>query len=332
MVILALLSTGCMAQDQSAPPALEDRAATKVTATPTFSFHSSFWVNLHDFLYQHAQERGNPDNITTCLETRPEAEQRGWEATLAYYLEDMGSRHHRTDSLMATLRYQMAALPVQLVEGDELQAHYQRLEAAAPAYQACMWDAHDQRNRAWIAAVLPLLEAHETVLRERLTGFYQDPWPSEPIPVDVVSYASWAGANTVIDPSHMMMSSANEEYQGYYSLEMLFHEGSHAVVKPSQCTIADHLSEASQAHDKDIPRGLWHVILFYTTGMTTQEQLRSEAGVEDFVPYMYERGLFDGSWSGYRQAIETHWQAYLDQEIDLSTAATSVIDTIFEGE
>lgn len=154
---------------------------------------------------------------------------------------------------------------------------------------------------------------------EELSAYYQDPFP-ERVPVDVVGYASWGGANTLVSPLHVMISSENRWYRGAAALEMVFHESSHLLFSATGGTIGEALTAAADSLEVSTPRDLWHAVLFYTAGKTT-ERVLAEAGSEGYVPYMYAKGVF----TGYHAALEEHWQPYLDGDVGLATAAARIV-------
>ena len=104
------------------------------------------------------------------------------------------------------------------------------LERLMPIYQKHWWPEHERVNRAWSAAVQPLLERHGTALSQALTRTYDTTWPSNPVPVDLSVTAGPTGAYTTGPPTHVTISSSDPSYQGLAALEMLFHESSHSPV------------------------------------------------------------------------------------------------------
>lgn len=161
----------------------------------------------------------------------------------------------------------------------------------------------------------------------RLSLLYQGEWDL-PIAVDVAGYASRTGANTIIDPDHVLISGIEGANEGESGLETLFHEASHALVTPRFGAVARALADASREAGLDRPPAeLWHVLLFYTTGRTVQSVL-AEAGAPGYEPYLYSEGLFDRAWPELRRPVEEHWQAYLDGEIDMDEAARRMIRAI----
>ncbi|HUQ51129.1 MAG TPA: hypothetical protein VM692_02840, partial [Gammaproteobacteria bacterium] len=183
------------------------------------------------------------------------------------------------------------------------------LPAAEPAYEKCWWPAHDARNRRWIAAAQPVLAAHEEALTARLTELYGEDL-ARPFPVDVVSYGSFSGADSVVDPNHLLVSSVVPANTGNAALEILFHEASHTVFGPGlDGRLWTELEAAAKADGAPLPRDFWHAMLFYTTGRAVQAQL-AERGI-DYQPYVYAQGLFERSWPWFREPLERWWQPYL---------------------
>ena len=56
---------------------------------------------------------------------------------------------------------------------------------------------------------------------------------------------------------------------------------------------------------------LWHVVLFYTTGEAVRRILADD-GQPAYTPVLY--AIFArGTWTEYRQALESNWQPYVDE-------------------
>jgi hypothetical protein len=307
-------------------PPPEELATAPVAETKHFEFRSSFLQNLHDFLYQRAKGRAAADDVGLDAPSTEAAA--GWAAAEAYYREHIKERNHLFDPLMTQVRYRLAGIDAPLPEDPALGDVLAHLERAAPAYRARWWAEHDARNRRWIADVLPLITQHEAALTRRLARDYHHPWPAERLVVDVVTYVSWAGADTVTRPHHIMVSSTNEGYQRFAAFEMVFHEASHTLIGGRTGRIAELLRASSDEYDKRPPRNLWHAILFYTTGEAVRRAL-ADSGHDGYVPYAYAQGLFDGGWSAYREPIERCWKPYLDREVDVQTAVARLIGSIY---
>src|SRR6185369_4793098 len=75
------------------------------------------------------------------------------------------------------------------------------LLTAAPIYRKHWWPRHERANRDWITALNPLVGRYGNSLITALAKIYEVPWPEQPLRVDVVAYANWAGAYTTLDPT-----------------------------------------------------------------------------------------------------------------------------------
>src|SRR3569833_3542903 len=94
------------------------------------------------------------------------------------------------------------------------------LDAAAPVYRALWWTDQDRLNHRWIAVASALVTRYGDALSRRIALIYRTPWPAEAIPVEVVSYANWAGAYTATNSTLITISSADQSSQGDAALEM----------------------------------------------------------------------------------------------------------------
>jgi len=142
--------------------------------------------------------------------------------------------------------------------------------------------------------------------------------------VDVCSFGWEFGSYTVGegDSAHVVIASTVPGNQGFAALEMLMHEPSHAIVAPASGAIGSDLVRISAELGIRPYSYLWHAILFYTSGELTRRALASR-GVPDYRPVilgMYERGFRD-----FRQALETHWQAYLDGKVTRDAAIRKIL-------
>jgi hypothetical protein len=149
------------------------------------------------------------------------------------------------------------------------------------------------------------------------------PFPKH-ILVDVSPLAWEFGAYTVGEgeSAHTVVTSTEPGYQGFAALEMLMHEPSHAIVGATSGAVGDDLARASRETGLKPYANLWHAILFYTSGELTRRAL-ARRGVSNYRPVildMYERGF-----GGFRQSLETHWQAYLDGKVSREAAIRQIL-------
>lgn len=276
------------------------------TADHTFEFHSSFWVNLHHFLLEQART-GPPST-----KHPPQ-----WRAAVDYYRRNLARRDLLSDEAARDngrlSALQMAPSAKKSALAPEWIAV---LDAAAPVYRKRWWPDHDRANRAWIAAVRPLLSRYSAALKPQLSAAYATAWPPDGIQTDVTEYADRTGAYTTLDPVHITVSSVNPGNQGSAALEILFHEASHALIAKVRGTLG---GEARAQHKLFRRSTLWHAILFYTVGEFVQRQLG------DYTPYADKNRLWDGSWQGLPAILDADWKPYLDGKIDLTTAARRLV-------
>ncbi len=323
--LLASLPLGALPAAPTAPPI----AAPPVAPPPAvlFELRSAFWIYLHHFLLGAAQKTEDP--APALGGPLNDGEKRAFQAALAVYRNEYAKRDSLFDPGMVAINNALgdaasaggspslpaAGLPASLVT---------ILEAAAPAYRAHWWPAHDAANRAWIAAVEPRLARFGPAIAARLAQAYQTTWPSTPIPVDVTVDAGRFGAYTTGDPTHITLSSVDPRGKGDARLESLFHEASHGWDQK----LIDGVTKAAAERGRPVPDGLWHALLFYTAGEATEKALRA-GGVEGYVPYAVQQGLYEHrGWQGYRPAIETGWQPYLDGKTDFASALRAVLEAL----
>lgn len=202
------------------------------------------------------------------------------------------------------------------------------LASAAPAYRRCWWPDDNRQNREWILSNAARLARAEAALTKRVESAHQVAFPTERIPVDVVPTVDSSGANTVVYPRHIVISSTGPGYGSFGGLELLFHEATHTVVSPrSDGGSIAAIRRAAEAERVEVPRDLWHVVLFYTAGEATKKTVREIWG-EPYVQYLYTSGLFERAWPTLRQPLEDAWQPYLDGKSTLDEAASRLVTEI----
>ncbi len=305
--------------------------------TYPFEFRSGFWINLHHFLYEQAilRKQVKSFNQTAISSAKPNEQltpeqQRLWDAALNFYANSIIKRDLLKDEEMTRINDQLSEsekesdLSKSGINGDLKKI----LESVAPVYRAHWWERHDKANRFWIAVAMPLVQQFSQTLIKELSAVYRAKWTSQPIRVDAVEYANWAGAYTTFDRAnrvHITIGSMDSGNQGFAALEILFHESSHWMVNPFDGAVAEAIARESKAKNKPIPDGLWHAIIFYTTGEITRRNL-NEYGVSDYKPAYYE--LFTRAWTNYRRPLELYWQPYLEGKVDFDKTMSNLINAL----
>jgi hypothetical protein len=312
------------------------------TSLPSFEFHSGFWINLHHFLYLQGRIRNNPADeakksyatSTGSAAAMTPAEQKAWNAALAVYAGDWSSRDLVHNGIMGLINNRLAELEncpeLAGKSASECTSGLQpelvtALDEAAPIYRARWWQEQDRENRAWIAAVAPLVRQMGATLGGQLAEVYQRPWPAGGYRVDVTWYAGPEGAHTSLEPVHVTIASHDPRNQGLAAFEMLFQQASYAVAEGVSETIARDCRQLG----KPIPRNLWPALLFYTTGEFIRRTFGPNSGelavTAGYSPYAYRSGLRDHAWGDYERVLERYWQQYLDDQISFETAISRII-------
>lgn len=329
-VVAALTTLGVPSIATSAPP-----PRAPVLTMPHFAFFSDLTTNLNDALIVagRAREGGQPELFhlepeRSCIEALAPSARTGWNLAVDFYAEIV-SPGNWSDRPQTLLRLDLAGL--EPGRDDPRATGFLTigrgfLAAATPAYEACRWPAQDAENRRWIDELAPRLKAHEAAIGTRLAELYQVPWHGLPLAVDVVGVAPPLGANTrILTPGgHILVSSSDSE--GDPALEIAFHEASHTLVAPwREDPVPAALAAAAESAGISIPRDLWHVVLFFTTGQVVKESLAA-AGNEDYHPYVED--LWTGRWAPLREPVHRVWPAYLRGERSLSEASRDLVQAL----
>ena len=276
-----------------------------------FAFHSNPWLNLHHFVRLSARGGPAPSGLT-------EDESKVWSAGVDVY-KPYGQRDLLFDAEMRDIKSALrAAEGKTTLEGIAIDANLKAtLERLMPIYQKHWWPEHDRTNRAWIAAVQPLLEGHGAALSQAVARVYDVTWPATPIPVDVSVTAGPNGAYTTA-PTHVTISSSDPGYQGLAALEMLFHEASHGVDDLFQ-----QVRQAASEQKVSVPPQLWHGVLFYTAGELTTRELNAH-GIA-YTQYAGQ-GLYTNlCGAGCREKIADHWTPRLDGTRSIADALSALV-------
>jgi hypothetical protein len=317
----AVLAVVLASRVVTAQNALPDRDGALVATTRAFAFYSDPVFNLHDFLVWNARSKEPVEPAVECFAGLPAEQRAAFDRAREHYKEFATPAGNR---LQLALRYRLAGYGGSgLADAGAIDAALAVLPPAAAAYEKCWWRSHDARNRRWIAALEPLLAAHEDALSKRLGELYGKKL-RQPLPVDVVSYVSFSGADTVVDPDHLLISSVEPANTGYAALEIVFHEASHTLFGPAtDGRLWTELEAAAKADGAPLPPNFWHALLFYTTGSAVKARL-AERGI-DYEQLLYTQGLFDRSWPAFRAPLERVWQPYVDGRVGMAEATRQIV-------
>jgi hypothetical protein len=281
---------------------------------PLFSFHSNPWLSLHHFIRAVARQD------LTKVEMSPE-ERTVWNAGVMFY-KPYGQRDVLRDDGMVTIAHALHDAERQAsLDGVDIDANLRRtLQQVMPVYRKYWWPQHDRENRQWIAAVTPLVERHGAALSRAVARAYNTSWPSTPVAVDLTPVAGPVGGFTTLDPTQVTISSQAPDLTGYSSLELLFHESSHAW----GLQLINGINAAAKANGVVVPPQLWHVVLFYTAGELTTRELKAR-GINDYVMYVVTAGLYAPMCGGCGDKVASAWGPYLDGKRSMNEAFTALV-------
>ena len=312
LVVAALASCLVMATDASAQN--QTLLSVKVGR---YRLQSNPWVNLHQRLVHEAR-----------FNTAPPASLSGedlskWNRAVETYRVFLGKRSPIFDRELISMNAALSATSSAKLPPSIPGAAAAALEAAMPLYRAAQWEEDDRANRFWVAVAEPLLASAAEELAAAHAKAYGVPFPKD-ILVDVSPFAWEFGAYTVGEgeSAHVVVTSTGPGYQGFAALEMLMHEPSHAIVDAVTGAVGADLTRASRETGVKPYANLWHAILFYTSGELMRRAL-ARRGVRNYQPVIL--GMYERGYRGFRQALETHWQSYLDGNISREAAIRQIL-------
>lgn len=307
-VAIGLLAIGVL------PPASARLAADQNTA-PIFQFRvDGMWLNLHSFLYVLSRDAAEmPDRTRSAVAMAPgdqnrglatldEARRESWRDAVRTYGRGLG----RLDAIFDESLVEATNALVRAGSGpldspalnDETRA---ALERAAPIYRAVWWPRHREANQAWVGAVTPALERHGAEVLAFITQVYGEAWPEAGYPVNVSSYANWAGAYSTAG-NLLVVSSLAPTVAGMPGLEITFHEAMHQW----DSAIDRALAAASRTVGVEVPGDLSHAMIFYTAGEAVRR------AVPGYVPYAEVNGMWGRRMGAFKPALDEAWLPWLD--------------------
>ena len=295
------------------PPGLQ--RATKVGR---YTLQSNPWVNLHQRLVYEARFKAAPPAGLSGDDLAK------WTKAVETYRVFLGKRNPIFDDELKSMNAELSKTSTPRLPGSIPRAAAAALEEAMPLYRSAQWAEDDRANRFWIAlAEQMLLSAGEELIAAHEKA-YAMPFPKR-ILIDVSAFAWEFDAYTVGDGelAHSVIASTGRSNQGYWTLEILMHEPSHAIVEAAAGAIGADLTRAAKELGLKPRYNLWHAILFYTSGELTRRAL-AKRGVSEY-QRIIDSGMYERGFGGFKQPLETHWQAYLDGKVSRDEAMRKIL-------
>lgn len=330
-LVAAALLSGCAPAADSWKP--EQAGAVPAAPCPTepasssrFEFRSSFWLNLHNFLFREGRRAGGVEddgllaagNLALPLSGARDLtteERRAWDAAVTVYRDALRIPH--PDSIVIRVNNALAlSTDPRLADVRARPAMLDAVLSVSEIYRAVWWPDHDRRNREWIEEVRSRLDQYEECLAPRLAAALGGSWPDRPIRVDATVYASWAAAYTTFDPPHITISSLAVGSQGLFGLELLLHEAGHTIMRP----LEQALTREAVALGRPVDSRLAHLLLFYTAGELVWRA----------VPGYPTAAEAFGIWRqnertrSYRDILRAEWRPYLAGSRSLDQALVAL--------
>ena len=160
-------------------------AETPVAEVSQLQLYSSFWQNLHHFLYVSAWAHRPvvPGQPRLAMPLPPGSdvsmapdEKATWDHAVTVYERDFASRDLLFGQRMTMIKLGLVDRDDKLTGApydDELKT---LLLSAAPIYRKYWWPAHDAANRAWIEDAARRTTKYAPAIIARLTALYGVPW------------------------------------------------------------------------------------------------------------------------------------------------------------
>jgi hypothetical protein len=301
-------------------------AETPVAEVSQLQLYSSFWQNLHHFLYVSAWATRPvvPGQPRLAMPLPPGSdvsmapdEKATWDHAVTVYERDFASRDLLFGQRMTMIKLGLVDRDDKLTGApydDELKT---LLLSAAPIYRKYWWPAHDAGNAPGSKCGAgrrsmrrDCRAAHRVVRRAVVRG------PAR----DVVRVGE-SGRVHIAQSTHIVVASSDRVTSSGPASRCCFKESSHGLIQKSVGR-GERRVAASNKRAND----LRHVVLFYTAGEVTRQELAND-GVS-YKPYLYATGLFDRAWPRFRAPVEQHVQGYIDGKTTLDQMAVGLAAAI----
>lgn len=317
IVSLFVIAASMTLPIQSAPT-IARTAAQPGTKVGRYILQSNPWVNLHQRLMYEASFKQAPPTALSG------ADLMNWNKAVEMYRAFLGKRSPIVDGELRQLDTALSKTNTPQLPTSIPAAAAAALKIAMPLYRSAQWEEDNRTNQFWISIAEPMLASAGEELVAAHTKAYGMPFPKR-ILVDVTTFAWEFDAYTVGDGelAHSVIASTGRGNQGFWALESLMHEPSHAIVDGFTGAIGVDLTTAAKELGVKPRSNLWHAILFYTAGELTRRAL-AKRGVHDY-QRIIDAGMYERGFQAFKQSLETHWQAYLDGKVSRAEAIRQIL-------
>ena len=307
---------------------------TELLNTKYFVFTSNPELNAHLFLYNKAMgckfKKTSNDSLAYYsfkdkLKAFTPKDLVSLNEVVLFYKDSILSKDLLFDSLMRDFTDYLS-LGLNPAKAWQQRA-MEKLKSFQPYFNKLYWKPIDAANRAWIAANKMQITKLEPVIVPELEKVYQSNLPESKVYIDLVSYATWAGAYSFEDGfAHLIFSTEHSTNKTELAPEIIFHEASHFLI----AKLNKQIKIAINGRDIRQSISLWHNLIFYTTGYMMQKQMSKEA--KAYEPY-YVKMKMEEKFAEFKTTAEvcrTYWNPYLDGQGSFEEAVKNVVDHLLQ--
>ena len=279
------------------PGLFSQTVSYQLGSTEHFRFQSNFWINMHHFLYQKASELRR-DRTITRQEQELIDQLKGdglvrYQESLKFYKDQIIDKDLLFNEHLTRVKTYLSGFSNQTLpeNADIDNSLFTVLNEFRDTYRKTFWPLHKSANKARFEENISTFREIEPQVIERLYELTEASLPAEKTLVDITANANWAGAYTSNYPQHIVVSSTRTNTPGTTWIELVFHEASHGLVSGRTGLVGSTIRSQSKKLNKEVPRNLWHAVLFYFAGKATAEVLESN-GISDHQEYMFRNNVF----------------------------------------
>jgi hypothetical protein len=282
-------------------------------------FKSDLQVNLHHFLHELARDEHYYRSIISSKNLTSQ-ESQVLTQSVNLYKNEIGSGH------ILFNRGEIPQMTSSVLNRKSINFDTSISKAFLqfkPIYERIYWSKHHRQNKLWADELAPKIELYGEVIEKKLRYLFQSKLITKNVHLVDVVYKSGTkqGAYTSGRNSQTIINSTSKDYQTWFSLEMIYHEISHAVSLSRQSNLRKLISSVFKLNGLENEIGIWHPIQFYTVGEVVKETISKE--VPNYMSYANFNGLYKGSWQ-YENIITKYWKPYIEGNVTMEIAINNI--------